>query len=121
MDDEQFLGVPQQQGSALVEWTQNGWHAATSFTFVGRNNPLNQAPYTLTDLAVGKNFGRLDFTVAATNIFNSVSGPFTYYSAGTPYRGLYAGPGGSSYFANLPTDRFNVLPASVRFILTLHQ
>ncbi|HEU5479251.1 MAG TPA: TonB-dependent receptor [Candidatus Tumulicola sp.] len=121
VDDEQFLGVPQQQGSALVEWAQNGWHAATSFTFVGRNNPLNQAPYTLTDLAVGKTLGRLDFTVAATNIFNSVSGPFTYYNAGTPYRGLYAGPGGSSYLANLPTDRFSVLPASVRFILTLHQ
>lgn len=119
--DEQFLGVPQQQGSAVLGWAEKGWHASTSFTFVGRNNPLNQAPYTLTDVAVGKDLGRVDFTVAATNVFNSVSGPFTYYGAGVPYRGLYAGPGGSSYLANLPTDQFNVLPASVRFILTFHQ
>jgi outer membrane receptor protein involved in Fe transport len=119
--DEQFLGVPQQQGSALLQWSERGWHAATAFTFTGRNNPLGQAPYTLTDVAVGKDFGRFDFTVAATNVFNSVSGPFTYYSAGVPYQGLYAGPGGTSYLANLPTDRLNIQPASVRFVLTLHQ
>lgn len=119
--NEQFLGVPQQQGTALFGWSERGWHASTSFTFVGRNNPLGQAPYMLADAAVGKEFGRIDFTVAATNVFNSVSGPFTYYGAGVPYRGLYAAPGGSSYLANLPTDQFNVLPASVRFILTFHQ
>ena len=121
MADEQFLGVPQQQGSALLQWSERGWHAATAFTFTGRNNSLGQAPYTLTDVAVGKDFGRFDFTVAATNVFNSVSGPFTYYSAGVPYQGLYAGPGGTSYLANLPTDRLNIQPASVRFVLTLHQ
>ncbi len=121
VDGEQFLGVPQQQGSAALTWSEKGWHAATALTFSGRNNPLDQAPYTLTDVAVGKNFGRIDFTVAATNIFNSVSGPFTLYGAGVPYRGLYAGPGGSSYQANLPTDQLNVLPASVHFILTVHE
>ena len=119
--DEQFLGVPQQQGSATIMWSEKGWHAATALTFSGRNNPLNQPPFTLIDAAVGKNFGRIDFTVAATNIFNSVSGPFTYYGTGAPYRGLYAGPGGSSYLANLPTDQLNILPASVRFILTIHE
>jgi outer membrane receptor protein involved in Fe transport len=121
VDDEQFLGVPQQQGSATMIWAENGWHAATQFTFAGRNNPLNQPPYTLVDAAVGKNFGRIDFTVAATNIFNSVSGPFTLYGAGVPYRGLYAGPGGSAYMANLPTDQLNVLPASIHFILSVHE
>jgi len=119
--NEQFLGVPQQQGSATIMWSEKGWHAATALTFSGRNNPLNQPPFTLIDAAVGKNFGRIDFTVAATNIFNSVSGPFTYYGTGAPYRGLYAGPGGSSYLANLPTDQLNILPASVRFILTIHE
>ena len=92
VDDEQFLGVPQQQGSATMMWAEKGWHAATQFTFAGRNNPLNQPPYTLIDAAVGKNFGRIDFTVAATNIFNSVSGPFTLYGGGVPYRGLSPGP-----------------------------
>lgn len=121
VQDEQFLGVPQQQGSAMLSWSQMGWHAATAFTFTGRNNPLAQAPYTLTDLAVGKSFGRIDFTVAATNIFNAVSGPFTYYGAGVPYRGLYAAPGGASYMANYPTDQLNIQPAAIHFILTVHQ
>jgi outer membrane receptor protein involved in Fe transport len=118
---EQFLGVPQQQGSATLTWAENGWHAATQFTFAGRNNPLNQAPYTLTDVAVGKSFDRVDFTVAATNVFNAVSGPYTIYGAGAPYQGLYAAPGGSTYMANLPTDRLNILPASIRFVLTVRE
>jgi outer membrane receptor protein involved in Fe transport len=120
VDGEQFLGVPQQQGSAMLGWALNGWHAATALTFAGRNNPLNQNPYVLTDLAVGKSFGRLDFTVAATNIFNSVSGAFTLYDAGVPYRGLYTGPNGP-YLANLPTDQLNIQPANVQFILTVHE
>ncbi len=70
VDGEQFLGVPQQQGSAMLEWSEKGLHAATALTFSGRNNPLNQQPFITTDVAVGKDFGRLDFTVAATNIFN---------------------------------------------------
>jgi outer membrane receptor protein involved in Fe transport len=121
VDYQQFLGVPQQQGSATIAWAEKGWHAATAFTFSGRNNPLNQPPYTLTDVAVGKSFGHLDFTVAATNVFNSVAGPFTFYGAGVPYRGLFAAPGGSTYLANFPTDQLNVLPASVRFILTVRE
>ncbi|MEO6835822.1 MAG: TonB-dependent receptor [Candidatus Tumulicola sp.] len=120
VDGEQFLGVPQQQGSATLLWVEKGWHAATALTFSGRNNPLGQAPYTLIDAAVGKSFGRIDFTVAATNVFNAVSGPFTCYGAGVPYRGLY-GSNTSPYVANLPTDRLFVQPASVRFVLTVHQ
>ena len=116
VDDEQFLGVPQQQGSATFIWSQRGWHAATAFTFAGTNNTLHQAPYTLTDAAVGKNFGRVDFTISATNIFNSVSGPFTLYNAGVPYRGLYPG-----FEGNLPTDRQFVQPAAIHFTMTLHE
>lgn len=121
VDYQQFLGVPQQQGSANLTWANQGWHAATQFTFAGHNNSLHQPPYTLTDVAVGKTFGHLDLTVAATNVFNAVSGPYTLYEAGVPYRGLYAAPGGTTYMASLPTDQLNILPASVRFILTVRQ
>jgi len=121
VDDEQFLGVPQQQGSAVFTWAQRGWHASTALTFAGRNNTLNQPPYTLVDAAIGKNFGHLDFTIAGTNLFNAVSGPFTLYDAGVPYRGLYAGPNDTQYLANYPTNGLYVLPASVKFIVTLHE
>ncbi|HEY1681722.1 MAG TPA: TonB-dependent receptor [Candidatus Tumulicola sp.] len=121
VDDEQFLGVPQQQGSATLTWAQNGWHASTAATFSGNNNPLSQQPYTIVDGAIGHDFGRLDVTLAASNMFNAVSGPFTQYLAGVPYRGLYAGPNGSQYQANLPTDQLNVQPASIRFIVTFHE
>jgi hypothetical protein len=121
VDYEQFLGVPQQQGSAAFTWAYNGWHASTAFTFAGRNNTLNQAPYTLVDAAVGRNFGRIDFTLAATNLFNAVSGPFTLYDAGVPYRGLYSGPNNTQYSADIPTDALYIQPASVKFIVTLHE
>jgi outer membrane cobalamin receptor len=121
VDDEQFLGVPQQQGSAVFTWAKNGWHASTAFTFAGRNNTYNQPPYTMVDGAIGRNFGHLDFTIAGTNIFNAVSGPFTLYDAGVPYRGLYAGPTGSSYLANYPTNALYAQPAAVKFIVTLHE
>ncbi|HEY2476489.1 MAG TPA: TonB-dependent receptor [Candidatus Cybelea sp.] len=121
VDDQQFLGVPQQQGSAAFTWAHDGWHASTAFTFSGRNNTLNQPPYTLVDAALGKNFGgRLDFTIAGTNIFNAVSGPFTLYDAGVPYRGLLAGTSSTQFFGNLPTDQLFVLPATVKFIITFH-
>ena len=73
------------------------------------------------DGAIGKNFGRLDFTIAATNIFNAVSGPFTLYDAGVPYRGLYSSATGSPYLANYPTDALYVEPAAIKFIVTLHE
>jgi outer membrane cobalamin receptor len=118
---QQFLGVPQQQGSATLMWAEKGWHAATAFTFTGSNNPLGHAPYTFADAAVGKSFGNVDFTVAATNVFNAVSGPFTYYGAGVPYQGLYAGKNGTSYLAPYQTDALFVQPAAVHFVLTVKQ
>ena len=121
VDDEQFLGVPQQQGSATFTWALHGWHASTAATISGNNNPLGQQPFTIVNGAIGHDFGRLDITLAATNIFNAASGPFTQYLAGVPYRGLYAGPNGSQYWRNLPTDQLNVQPASIRFIMTVHE
>lgn len=120
VDDEQFLGVPQQQGSAVFTWAQRGWHASTGLTFAGRNNTLNQAPYTLVDAAVGRNLGHVDLTIAGTNLFNAVSGPFTLYDAGIPYRGLYSSSSGP-YLANYPTDALFVQPASIKFIVTVHE
>jgi outer membrane cobalamin receptor len=121
IDYQQFLGVPQQQGSIALTWAREGWHASTALTFAGNNNTLNQPPYTLVDGAVGKNFGHLDFTIAVTNLFNAASGPFTLYDAGVPYRGLYAGPGNSQFLANVPTDALFIQPAAVKFILTVHE
>jgi outer membrane cobalamin receptor len=121
IDYQQFLGVPQQQGSAMFTWARDGWHASTAFTFAGKNNTLNQPPYTLVDGAVGKNFGHLDFTIAVTNLFNAVSGPFTLYDAGTPYRGLYAGTGNSQFLADVPTDALFIQPAALKFIMTFHE
>jgi outer membrane receptor protein involved in Fe transport len=120
VDSEQFLGVPQQQGSAVFTWAYTGWHASTALTFAGRNNTLSQPPYTLVDAAFGKNFGRIDFTIAGTNLFNAASGPFTRYDAGVPYRGLFSS-GNNPYLANLPTDALFVLPASLKFIVTVHE
>lgn len=117
----QFLSVPQQQGSIGLNWSHAGWHAAAAFTFAGRNNALNQAPYMLGDAAFGKTFGRVDLTLAATNIFDAVAGPFTIYGAGVPYQGLYAAANGGTYLANVPTDRLNVMPASLRLIITFRQ
>jgi outer membrane receptor protein involved in Fe transport len=121
VEDEQFLQIPQQQGSATLSWSQNNWHAATAVTLAGRNNTLNQPPYSLVDLAAGHTFGRVDLTIAGTNIFNAVSGPFTFYDAGIPYRGLSASPSGATVFANLPTNLLFVQPASVRVIVTVHE
>lgn len=121
IDYQQFLGVPQQQGSAMLTWARDGWHASTAFTFAGKNNTLNQPPYTLVDGAVSQNFGHLDFTVAVTNLFNAASGPFTLYDAGVPYRGLYAGAGNSQFLADVPTDALFIQPAAVKFIMTFHE
>lgn len=119
VDNQQFLGVPQQQGSAVLTWAQRDWHASTAFTFAGANNTLAQPPYTLFDLAVGKSFDRVDFTVAGTNLFDSVAGPFTRYQAGVPYPGLYSSGNNGQYLANYPTDALYIQPASVKFIITL--
>jgi outer membrane cobalamin receptor len=121
VDYQQFLGVPQQQGSAVLLWAHDGWHASTALTIAGANNTLHQPPYTLVDGAVGRNFGRVDFTLAATNIFNAVAGPFTLYNAGVPYRGLYAGPNNTQYLANIPTDALFIQPAAIKFIVTVHE
>ena len=88
----------------------------------GRNNPLNQPPYTLDGrrgrqkLRTNRLHGRRDERLQLR--FRTV---YDLRRAALPYQGLYAAPGDTSYMANLPTDQLNVLPASIHFILTVHE
>ncbi|MDQ2908432.1 MAG: TonB-dependent receptor [Candidatus Eremiobacteraeota bacterium] len=120
VDNQQFLGVPQQQGSLELDWQNAGWHAATSAVFRGNNNELNGPPFTLLDALAGKEFGHnLDLSLSATNLFNAVSGPFTHFGAGVPYRGVIGrNASGAPLYGALPTDAQYVKPVGVRLILT---
>jgi outer membrane receptor protein involved in Fe transport len=121
VDNAQFLGVPQQQGSLEADWSNAGYHAASSTVFRGNNNELNQPPFAFENVLVGKEFGKsVDLSLAATNIFNAVSGPYTQFGAGVPYRGVVGQSAtGSPIYGGLPTDAQYVEPAGVRLILTL--
>jgi outer membrane receptor protein involved in Fe transport len=121
VDNEQFLGVPQQQGSLQLDWKNAGWHAATSAVFRGNNNELGQPPFTLLNALAGKQIGRYaDLSLSATNLLNSVAGPFTLFGAGEPYRGVVAQTAsGSPVYGALPTDAQFIEPFGIRVILTL--
>ena len=121
VDNQQFLGVPQQQGSLQLDWSDAGWHAATSAVFRGNNNELNQGPFTVLDALVGKKLQRnVDVSLSATNILSAVAGPFTRFGAGVPYRGITGqGAAGNPIYGNLPTDAQYIEPFGIRLILTL--
>ncbi len=120
VDNAQFLGIPQQQGSLQLDWSNRGWHAAATGTARGYNNELNQAPFTIVDALVGKHVGSgVDLSVSGTNLFSAVSGPFTRFGAGVAYRGLIGqSASGASEFGGLPTDAEYIEPIGVRVILT---
>ena len=42
---QQFLNIPQQQGSIGLNWRNAGWHAALDTVFRGKNNELNQGSF----------------------------------------------------------------------------
>lgn len=110
---EQFLNIPQQQGSLGLDWENGAWHAALDTTFRGRNNELNAGPYALTTAGIGRRLGNADLTLAATNLFNEVAGSkFTERGAGVPYRGLTG---------SLPTNRYFVEPFGLRLIFTIRR
>lgn len=121
VDNAQFLGVPQQQGSLQLDWRNASLHAGTSAVFRGNNNELNQPPFTIVNALVGKEIAKnVDVSIAGTNLFNAVAGPFTQFGAGVPYRGVTGqNAAGGNIFGPLPTDAQFVEPAGVRFILTL--
>ncbi len=120
VDNEQFLGIAQQQGSLEIDWTRDAWHAAAAGTVRGNNNELNLGPFTLVNASIGKQVARhVDLSLAATNIFNAAAGRFTDYGAGVPYRGVVGGTAAEPEFGPLPTDALHVEPFSLRGILTL--
>ncbi len=107
---QQFLDIPQQQGSFGLNWNNAGWHAALDTVVRGKNNELNQGAFALVNAAVGRQYGSADLTIAGTNLTNAVSGKFTLPGLGVPYNGI-GGP--------LPTDLRFIEPAAVRFIVTV--
>jgi outer membrane receptor protein involved in Fe transport len=123
VDDAQFLGIPQQQGSLEVDWANDGWHAATAAAFRGRNNELNLPPFTLLNALVGYHIAQhADVSLAATNLLNAAAGRFTVFGAGVPYRGIIGqDPAGGPLSGPLPTDALHLEPLGVRLILTLRR
>jgi outer membrane receptor protein involved in Fe transport len=120
VDNAQFLGIPQQQGSLELEWSNHGWHAAASAVFRGTNNELNLAPFTTIDALAGRHIGaNLDLSLAGTNLFNAGAGQFTIFGGGVPYRGVIGDDAaGAPEYGPLPTDALHVEPAGVRLILS---
>jgi outer membrane cobalamin receptor len=117
--NEQFLNIPQQQAALGLAYDGAAWHAAMQTYYRGKNNELNQGPFAIVNAAVGKRFGKLDLTLAGTNLTNAVSGRFTLPGLGTPYRGLVQEADGSTGFGDLPTDARFLEPAGIRLVLTM--
>jgi len=120
IDNQQFPGIPQQQGSLQLDWRNAGWHAATAGFLRGKNNELNQAPFTYVNALIGHEFGRhFDVSLSATNLFSAASGRFTEFGAGVPYRGFNPNP--PPTYIGLPTNALFVEPAGFRLILTARE
>ncbi|MCL5258807.1 MAG: TonB-dependent receptor [Firmicutes bacterium] len=118
--NQQFLNIPQQVASLQLNWMQGAWHAALDTVMRGKNNELNQGPYATVDAAAGREFGRTDVTLAATNLTNAVAGKFTLPGLGAPYRGVVGvGGSGAPLYGSLPTDAFFVEPLGLRLIVTV--
>ncbi len=123
VDDAQFLGIPQQQASVQLDWANQGWHASTAAIARGRNNELNEPPFTIVDALIGRKISsQVDVSIAGTNLFNAAAGPFTIFAGGVPYRGVIGqDPELNPVYGPLPTDAFHIEPAALRFILTVHE
>jgi len=121
VENAQFLGIPQQQGSLALDWANAGWHAATAAVFRGNNNELNQAPFTVLDALVGRHFGpHADLSLQGTNMLNAAAGRFTVFGAGVPYRGVTGqDDAGNPIYGDLPTDAQYIEPFGARLILTV--
>ncbi len=112
VDNRQFGGIPQQQGSLELDWVKGDWHAAASAVFRGTNNELNTGPFTRVNASVGVKLDpMMDLTFAGTNIFNDGAGRYTIFGAGVPYLGIDNAP--------IPSDRYGVEPFGLRMILTI--
>jgi outer membrane cobalamin receptor len=109
--NQQFPGIAQQQGSLQLDWSQDAWHAAASATFTGKNNDLNQPPFTFVNATVGYHLSdTLDLSLVGTNLFSDAANRYTYLGGGVPYAGA---------FSPVLTNQYNVEPFGLRFVLTL--
>lgn len=118
VNNQQFLGIPQQQGSLELDWAQGAWHAGTIASFRGNNNELNQTPFTVMNLAVGTKVNPvMDVTLVGTNIFSGGSGRYTGFGGGVPYRGvLGVNP---TVYGPIATDRYVTEPFGVKLVMTM--
>lgn len=116
VNGQQFLGIPQQQGSLGLDYVNGPWHAAAQVNLRGKNNELNQGPFATVDAALGKRIGKTDITLAGSNLTSAASGRFTRLGLGVRYRGQI-GAGGT--LGDLPTDAKVIEPAAIRLVLTV--
>ncbi|HET9028914.1 MAG TPA: TonB-dependent receptor [Candidatus Aquilonibacter sp.] len=120
VNNQQFLGIPQQQGSLQLDWAdKSGWHVSALAAFRGNNNELNIGPFTWIDASVGVKINPLtDISIVGTNIFSAGSGRYPVYGGGVPYNGI-VGPTPTDY-GPIPTDRLVTNPASLKLVITVH-
>lgn len=121
VQNEQFLGIPQQVGAVGLDWENRDWHAAIDTTLRGKNNELHQGPFAILNAGLGKRIGKLDVTLAGTNLTNAVAGPFTQLRAGIPYLSNVPDPNNPNHtiLGEVPTSALFVEPAGFRLILTI--
>lgn len=112
VDNQQFPGVPQQQGSIELEWINHGTKFAVNSIFRGGNNELNQGPFTQVNAGLTLRVNAAtDVSISGTNLFNGGVGQYTLFGGGVPYPGN-GGP--------IPTDRYGIEPAALHVALTVH-
>ncbi len=83
---QQFAGIPLQQYALGLRYARGGTHGALDLAGKSRNNELNQGGFATLDAALGRSFGRVDLTLAGTNLTSAVAGRFTRLGAGTRLR-----------------------------------
>ena len=113
VNNQQFAGIPQQQGSLEIDWANRGWHAATNAIFRGNNNWLGRGPFTIVNAAAGRALtDAIDVTLVGTNIFGDAAARYTVFNAGVPYPGLN-GP--------IPTNLLGIEPFGLKLLVTVRQ
>lgn len=112
VDNQQFPGVPQQQGTIEIDWTNHGSKFAINSIFRGDNNELNQGPFTQVNAAYTFPINsESDIILSGTNLFNGGVGRYTLFGGGVPYPGQQM---------LIPTDRYGIEPAAFHFQFTFH-
>ena len=121
VNDQQFLGIAQQQGSLQLDWAKRALHASIAAVFRGNNNEFHQGPLTFVNAAAGVRVTAFtDVSIAATNLFNDGAGRYTIFGGGVPYRGVVASdPQGNSIYGPLPTDRYAAPPFALKLSVTV--